>query len=116
MNRFLKSFKYAIQGIASACSGQLNIKIQLSMSLLVLILGFYFSITSVEWCLVLFSIALVLGFELMNTAIENLVNLVTQEWLPLAGKIKDIAAAAVLIASIIAAIVGALIFSPYFFS
>jgi diacylglycerol kinase len=53
---------------------------------------------------------------MMNTAIEHLVNLVTREWQPLAGKIKDIAAGAVLLASAVATIVGIIIFSPYIFS
>jgi diacylglycerol kinase (ATP) len=55
----------------------------------------------------------VLGLELMNTALENLVDLVTRERLPLAGKIKDIAAGAVFIASFMAAVVGVLIFRKY---
>ena len=63
--------------------------------------------------MVLFSIALVVGFEMVNSAIENLVDLVTLERKPLAGKIKDVAAGAVLFASVIALVVGVIVFRKY---
>jgi diacylglycerol kinase len=80
---------------------------------LTVIAGFYFSITTTEWIIVLVVIGLVISLELINSAIENLVDLVTKEQMPLAGKIKDLAAGAVLIFSVIAFCVGCIIFEKY---
>jgi diacylglycerol kinase len=79
-------------------------------------MGFYFSISTVEWCLVLLATGMVLGSELLNSAIEEWVNLVSPEWNSKAGAIKDMAAAAVLCISVIAGIIGFLIFGKYFIS
>jgi diacylglycerol kinase len=113
IKKFIQSVGYALQGIRVAFIDQRNLKIQLSIALLAVGAGFYFRISGAEWCLILLSTGLVLGLELMNTALENLVDLVTRERLPLAGKIKDIAAGAVFIASFMAAVVGVLIFRKY---
>jgi diacylglycerol kinase len=86
------------------------------MGLIVVACGLYFDIERWEWCIILLTIGVVLAFEMVNTSIENLVNLVTTEWLPLAGKIKDIAAGAVLLISSISVMVGILIFYKYFVS
>ena len=79
----------------------------------VILLGFIFQVTKLEWCLLAGSIGLVITAEIFNTSIETLTNLVSPEHHPLAGKTKDLAAAAVLIAAITAAIVGLIIFIPY---
>lgn len=113
MKDFFKSFTYAIQGIWSAMADQRNLKFQLAVAVLVIGAGFYVSITALEWCIILICIALVIGLELVNTAIENLVDLVTMERNPLAGKIKDIAAGAVLTVSVISLIIGLIIFRKY---
>ena len=113
MKRFLKSFLYAIRGIRFGVIDQPNLKIMIGVSLLVIIAGFYFRITSVEWCVLLLCIGLVVGLEMLNTAIESLVDLVTRERLPLAGRIKDIAAGAVMFVSTIAVIIGAIIFRKH---
>ncbi len=115
MIKFLKSFRFAINGIGIAFREQLNLKIQVAIAVLVMVAGKYFQISSMEWTVLLLTIALVIGLELMNTAIENLVDLVTTERKPLAGKIKDIAAGSVLIVSILSVIIGWLIFKPYLF-
>jgi diacylglycerol kinase len=75
--------------------------------------GFYFGITSWEWCVILITIGLVIALEMVNTAIERLVDLVTRERKPQAGKIKDIAAGAVLVVSVIAVVVGVIVFRKY---
>jgi diacylglycerol kinase len=113
MKNFLKSFLFAFHGIRSAFGEQRNLKVQTLVALIAIGGSFYFDITPIEWCLVLFSIALVLSLELMNTAIEDAVDLVTSEWKPLAGKIKDMAAGAVLVASVIAVIIGVIVFRKY---
>lgn len=83
------------------------------MALLTIAAGFFFGITGMEWCAILLCIAMVLGLEMVNTAMENLVNLVTKEQHPLAGKVKDIAAGAVAFASLISVVVGVIVFWKY---
>jgi diacylglycerol kinase len=113
MKEFFQSFAFALKGIWSGFADQRNLKVQLAVALVVVGAGFYLSITSLEWCIILLCIALVIGLELLNSAIENLVDLVTMERNPLAGKIKDIAAGAVLTVSIISLIIGLIIFRKY---
>jgi diacylglycerol kinase len=116
MRQFLKSVLYALKGILASLEEQRNLKVQSLIALVTIGAGFYYGITSLEWCAVLIMIAVVICLEMMNTAIEDLVDLVTSEWKPLAGKVKDMAAGAVLIASIIAVIVGVIIFRKYCFT
>ena len=113
MKSFFRSFIYALHGIWSGVADQRNLKFQLAIAVVVIGAGFYVSITSIEWCIILLCIALVIGLELVNTALENLVDLVTIERNPLAGKIKDIAAGAVLVVSVISLIIGLIIFRKY---
>lgn len=115
MIKFFKSFRFALNGILIAFREQQNLKVQLVVVVLVVILGFYLDITRLEWVSILLSIGLVISAETVNTAIENAVDLITSEKRPLAGKIKDIAAGAVLIAAIIAFAIGCIIFVPYLF-
>jgi diacylglycerol kinase len=113
MRAFFKSFLYAWNGIVMALREQRNLRIHFAATVLVILAGLYFSVTATEWCILLLCIALVISIELINSSIEDLVNLVTAEWKPQAGKIKDIAAGAVLVMAIIALIVGIIIFYPY---
>ena len=87
-------------------------KIHLAISVLVIICGIFFAISLTEWICCILCIGLVVGAEMMNTAIENVVDLASPGQHPLAGKAKDIAAGAVLICAIISVIVGLLIFIP----
>jgi diacylglycerol kinase len=116
MIKFLKSFQFAFKGIAVAFKEQLNLKIHAMATLLIFGLGFYFKITTTEWLVLLLTISLVIGLELINTAIEYIVDLVSPEQNPLAGKIKDVASGAVLVGAIGALVIGILIFSKYIFS
>jgi diacylglycerol kinase (ATP) len=75
--------------------------------------GFWFNVSGADWCILLIMIGLVISAELTNTAIENLTDLVTKEFHPLAGKVKDIAAASVLVLSVISVIVGFIVFFKY---
>ncbi len=75
-------------------------------------IGAFLSLSAIEWCLVLLCMVMVIGMEAMNTALEYLTDLVSPEHHPLAGKAKDVAAAAVLICAIGAVIVAAIIFVP----
>lgn len=111
-NKLYKSFGYAFQGIFNTILHERNMQIHCTVTVLVVIFGFILHISLVEWlfCLVLFG--LVLSLELVNTSIEAVVDLVTDEKKPLAKKAKDAAAGAVLIAAIMAAIIGGIIFFP----
>jgi len=108
----LKSFQYALKGILLLFQTEPNAKIHLAITFIVVAGGFFFSISSTEWCLLILAIAIVLCAEGMNTAIEYLTDLVSPNIHPLAGKTKDVAAGAVLLAAIGAAIVGCIIFIP----
>jgi diacylglycerol kinase (ATP) len=107
-----KSFGYAFQGIGRTIRDERNIKIHLAATVLVVIFGIALHITLTEWfvCLILFG--LVISLELVNTAIEATVDLVTEEKKPLAKKAKDAAAGAVLVSAIFAGIIGCMIFLP----
>ena len=113
MSQFFKSFVYALKGMRAAWVDQRNIKVQSFIAVVVVTAGVYFEITRADWCLVLFAIGLVMALEIVNSSIESLVDLVTRERNDLAGKVKDIAAGAVLFASVMAVIIGILVFEKY---
>lgn len=116
LKKRLKSFVYAFKGIGSFLKKEHNAWIHCTAILVVTFAGCYFSITPTEWCIVLLCFAMVLAAEAFNTAIERLVDLVSPTFHPIAGDVKDVAAGAVLICAIAAAIIGAIIFVPYFFN
>lgn len=89
-----------------------NAQIHVLVALAVTVLGFGLKIDATEWCALLLSMALVLGAEALNTAIELVVDLVQPEWHALARDAKDVAAAGVLICSLAAASVGGWVFLP----
>jgi diacylglycerol kinase (ATP) len=105
----LKSFHDAWNGIVLAIRTQRNVRVQLSVTVLVIAAGFYFSLSPVEWCIAVLAMGLVMGLEVMNTSIEELVNFVSPERREEARRIKDLAAGAVLIAALAAAIIGCII-------
>lgn len=113
MRKFFRSFIYAIHGIRASSREQRNLKVQGFIGVITVGAGLYFGITDTEWCLILLTIGVVIGMEMMNSAVESLVDLVTLECKPLAGKAKDIAAGAVLFVSILAVIIGVIIFKKY---
>ena len=110
-----ESFGYAFEGIWTGIRKERNMKIHCLAIILVTLAGTLFQITAVEWCICLLLFALVASLELVNTAVEAVVDLVTEEKKPLAKIAKDTAAGAVLFAAIISAFVGCIIFLPYVF-
>ena len=112
MKKRIQSFGYAIRGIREVFGTETNMKIHIGITLLVIICGVVFSISLIEWIFCLLCIGLVIGAEMINTAIENVVDLASPEQHPLAGKAKDVAAGAVLICAIISVVIGLLIFVP----
>ena len=115
MRKFFTGFVYAFRGIRVAFAEQRNLKVQLAVSLITIAAGFYYHVTNVEWLALVIIISLVISLEMINSSLESLVDLVTSERKPLAGKVKDIAAGAVLIAAVFSVVVGFLIFKKYIF-
>lgn len=114
LKKRIKSFSYAFKGIGSFLKKEHNAWIHCTAVVVVTTGGYYFGITVTEWCIVLLCFAMVLAAEAFNTAIERLVDLVSPDFHPVAGDVKDIAAGAVLITAIFAAVIGFIIFLPYF--
>lgn len=109
---FLKSVSFALKGLKHVWQER-NFKIHIIIATVTIIFGFVFKIQSLEWTIVLICIAAVLSLEMVNTAIEHLVNLIEPNYNPKAGIIKDLAAGAVLVFSIISVIIGIMIFGKY---
>lgn len=109
---FYKVFKNAFDGIFQTIQTERNFRIQLVIAILVIVASIFFRITTLEWIVLTITIFIVLALELMNTAVEKVVDLVTAKYHPLAKIAKDSAAASVLIFSIGAAIIGCIIFVP----
>jgi len=112
MRKRILSFKYAFKGIWIVATSEINFQIHLIAVVVALLLGIYLQIEIGEWLVILLCFAIVLAAEAFNSAIEKLVDFVSPNIHPQAGKIKDIAAGGVLITAIIAAIIGAIIFIP----
>ncbi len=111
-----RSFYFAFKGIADLFSGRHpNAIIHLLAVLLVTMGGFYFNIDNWEWTIVIVCFIIVISLEAINSAIEYLVDLISPEFNELAGKAKDMAAAAVLLAAIGSVIIAFIIFIPKIF-
>lgn len=108
----LHSFRFAFRGILLMVKTQHNFWVHLVLASLTIIAGFFFHIRLAEWIMVIFAIGMVLSAETFNSAIEQLTDLVSPEIHPTAGRVKDIAAGAVLLSAIAAALIGLLIFVP----
>jgi diacylglycerol kinase (ATP) len=112
LRRRADSFGHAFRGVASALRSEVHLRFHALATVGVIGLGFYFNISRTEWALVALAVGTVWTAELANTAIEALTDLVSPEYHPLAGKAKDVAAGAVLLAALAAVVVGALLFAP----
>ena len=112
LRRRAASFGHAFRGVGAALRSELHLQFHAVASVGVLGLGLYFGLTTVEWALVALAVAGVWAAELFNTAIETLTNLASPGYHPLAGKAKDVAAGAVLLAALGALAVGGLVFGP----
>jgi len=110
--KFLKGFTYAFQGIIHAFKSQINFKFHTLATVVAVIAGIYCKLDLSEWLWIIAAIAFVLVAELLNTALEVLVDLVSPEYNKKAGIIKDLASAAVLLAALFAMLVGLIIFLP----
>lgn len=116
MKKLLKSFGYALRGMWYVLQHEQNMRIHLLAAATVTIAGFILGLTATEWSLIALCIGGVMVAEMMNTAIELLVDFVSPEMNDKAGKIKDIAAGAVLLTAIITAVVAVYIFGNKIFN
>jgi undecaprenol kinase/diacylglycerol kinase (ATP) len=112
MRGFLKGFIYAYNGLVIFFRHERNGRIQLTIAIIVVLVGWVLKLTSAEWMVLLGCIASVLSFEMINSAIEKICNLVHPTYHPAIKTIKDMAAGAVLFVSVISSIIGAIIFLP----
>lgn len=110
LKKFLNSFKYAFEGIKYSIKSEQNLKIHIIIMIFVIIAGIVFKISKFEWIICIILFGFVISLELVNTAIEKVVDLITVEKNPKAKIAKDVAAGAVLISAICAAIIGVIIF------
>jgi len=110
--RQIKSFKYAFAGIKDFIITEHNARIHLTATIAAIIASFIFHISPHEWLMIIFAIGFVWSAEMFNTCIEKTMDFISTEKRPEIKLIKDIAAGAVLIASITAFILGLTIFIP----
>lgn len=108
----LKSFSYAISGIKTEFKKGRNFRIQILMGVAAVVLGVVLKISPSEWFDIILIIAFVLILELINTALESIVDIASPQIQEKARIAKDVSAGAVLVASLAAASIGAIIFLP----
>lgn len=115
MRTFFKAFRYAWNGIVHGAMEERNFKFHMIAGIAVILAGVLTGLSTFEWIIILILIAGMLSLELMNAAVERVVDLVTSEKVLLAGQAKDLAAGAVLIYAIISAVIGCMLFIPKWF-
>ncbi|MGY0692887.1 diacylglycerol kinase family protein [Virgibacillus sp. FSP13] len=104
--------RYAWNGFVEILKTERNFQIHTVAAIIVIGVSFLLQLPAVEWAMILFSIGIVFVAEMMNTAIERMVDYVKPDIHPVAKVIKDIAAGAVLVAALMAMIIGIIIFLP----
>lgn len=107
---FVKSFGFAVQGFRMTVRSERNIKVMLGGAALAIVLGLVCGIDATGWGVILVGCGVVLCAELVNTAIETVVDLVSPEYHPLAGRAKDVAAAAVWVLCVFVAAAGIVVY------
>ena len=110
--KYRERFKNAFRGMYVVCKATRHIYIHILSALAVMIFGFYFQVSALEWVALVFAIGLVFVAEAFNTAMEIDMDLTSPEYHPYARDTKDVAAAAVLLAVFTAVIMGFIIFLP----
>lgn len=110
--RQLNSFKYALKGIAYVFINESNMHIHLLAAVAVVAVGIFLDINNIEWCLVIICIGTVMAAEMINTAIELSIDLLHPDKHPIAGRVKDVAAGAVMLCAIVSVVVACFVFLP----
>ena len=111
--RLFRSFGYALKGLYKVFREEQNLKIQSILSLSIILLGIYFKINAGQWALLVLVIGLVLITEITNSAVERITDVLKPRINSYVKEIKDIMAAAVLLSSLVALVVGMIIFLPF---
>lgn len=114
LSKRIRSFGYAFCGIKTLFKEEHNAWLHVLATGAVITLGIIFSVSAIEWIALVFAIGFVFAMEIVNTSIENIADFISPQQHPGIRKIKDLAAAAVLFASITALIVGCIVFIPKF--
>jgi diacylglycerol kinase len=114
MKRLIKSFTYAFRGLFKIFREEQNLQVQSISAIIIIAISFAFQIKPWEWCAILICIALVILMETINSAVERMADLLKPRIHSYVKEMKDIMAAAVMIAAILAIAVGLIIFIPYF--
>lgn len=109
----LESVRFAAAGFAHCFRRERNFRIHLTVAVFAVILALLLKISWSEFTVLLLLIALVIFSEMVNTAVENIMDLITPDYHPLAKVIKDVAAGAVLFICSVAVVIGVIIFAPY---
>jgi len=114
LGKRLKGCEYAAKGAWMLLKTEPSIQVQAVIAVIMTIAGFYFQISSTEWILQIFAIALVMSIEGLNTTVEEIADFVHPDFHNKIGFIKDVAAGAVFFAAIGAVIIGCIIYIPKF--
>ena len=112
MNKFIRGFGYAFNGLFHAVKTQLNFRVHLVCAAIVVCLGYALCISTAEWLWIILCIGMVLLTELINTALELLCDIISPEYNEKIGRVKDMCAAAVLVTAVTALVIGLVIFVP----
>ncbi len=112
LKKFINSFSYPIKGLKYAYRNEQNLAVDLGVAAIVIIFGIILKVSLVEWAVLFLTMGLVIACELINTAIEATVDLITEDYHPLAKVAKDTSAAAVFVFAIVAVLVGLIVFLP----
>lgn len=107
-----KSALYALNGLRVLFLEEHNSRIHIAIVIVVVTAGFLLKISNTEWLVICILIALVFSLEIINSAIENICDYISPQWNGVIKKVKDLAAAAVFVSSVISVICGAIIFLP----
>lgn len=110
MAKLKQSFKWAMNGLKTVWKEERNFRIEVIIAIVVLLIGVIDGLTAIKWAFVFIAITLVLSAEIINTAIEDICNRIEPKHDPIIGKIKDIMAGFVLVASIGAVLIGFVVF------
>ncbi|GAF65953.1 diacylglycerol kinase [Bacillus sp. TS-2] len=110
--RFIRSFAYAIEGLKHVIKKEQNMFVHIGFAIITILFAWMLDFPILHWMILLLVIGGMLSLEIMNTAIERTVDLITEEYHPLAKRAKDIAASAVFVFGIFAAIIGIVLFLP----
>jgi len=111
--RLLKSFTYAFRGLLKTFREEQNLKIQTIMAAAAIIAGIFLNIERFEWLFLVLIISLVILMEILNSAVERVADVLKPRINTYVKEIKDIMAAAVMLASICAVIIGLIVFLPH---